>query len=332
MEWFCKKCDGMGMCVVERADGGFLAEECECRALRRNLQLHSRANIPERYKDCTLQNYVYDFPGAHRSLQAALIRARGFVGNYPHNLKGTGLLFTGDIGTGKTHLAVGIIQALTLEKGVPALFCDHRELIKAIHNSYNPRVAITEMDVLRPVFEAEILVLDELGSAKKTEWVSDMVEHILNTRYNDKRTTIVTTNYPNLPPSGTLPRKTTEENRKGGSAAAAPLANVDTESDDIYRRVAQLNGDPHSVPSLSVTPDPDLQERESRRKFRPLVVASAGSAENGHLPAEVSWSAAGITLGDRIGERMRSRLIEMCVTAQLRGVDYRQGAKRAQFR
>ena len=53
----------------------------------------------------------------------------------------------------------------------------------------------TEIEILRPVFEAEVLVLDELGASKPTEWVWDTVAHILNTRYNDKRTTIITTNY-----------------------------------------------------------------------------------------------------------------------------------------
>jgi len=46
----------------------------------------------------------------------------------------------------------------------------------------------------------EVLVLDKLGAAKPTDWVWDTVAHILNTRYNDRRTTIITTNYANLAP------------------------------------------------------------------------------------------------------------------------------------
>jgi len=75
---------------------------------------------------------------------------------------GTGLLITGTIGTGKTHLAVGIIKELT-DKGISCLFYDYRELLKEIQNSYNSTVQTTELDVLRPVFEADVLVLDELG-------------------------------------------------------------------------------------------------------------------------------------------------------------------------
>ena len=129
--------------------------------------------------------------------------ARRFADRYPADTDGRGLMMTGSIGVGKTHLAVGILQALILEKGVHGLFCDYRELLKEIQNSYNPQVATTELQILRPVFDAEVLVIDELGAAKPTDWVWDTVAHILNTRYNDKRTTIITTNYADQPPGGT---------------------------------------------------------------------------------------------------------------------------------
>ena len=120
-----------------------------------------------------------------------------FVEGYPVETAGTGLLLTGSIGVGKTHLAVGILQALVAERGAYGLFYDYRDLLKQVQNSYNQEVAATELEVLRPVFEAEVLVLDELGAAKPTDWVWDTVAHILNTRYNDRRTTIITTNYAN---------------------------------------------------------------------------------------------------------------------------------------
>ena len=121
-----------------------------------------------------------------------------------------------------------------------------------MQNSYIRSVEATELEVLRPVFDEDVLVLDELGASKPTDWVWDTVAHILNTRYNDRRTTIITTNYANLPP--------------GGSEMNAPR----------------------------------LAVREE-------------------------------TLGDRIGERMRSRLQEMCVVVEMSGEDFRQKVKRASF-
>jgi DNA replication protein DnaC len=137
------------------------------------------------------------------------------------------------------------------------LFYDYRELLKQVQNSYNQKVQATELEILKPVFEAEVLVLDELGASKPTDWVWDTVAHILNTRYNDRRTTIITTNYAN----------------------AAPLSGGDG-------------------------PSAFAQARNAVREE---------------------------TLGDRIGERMRSRLQEMCVVVEMHGVDFRQTVNLARF-
>ena len=87
----------------------------------------------------------------------------------------------------------GNAEQFARRHGIAHHYTDYRELLKEIQHSYNPQVLTTELDILRPVFEAEVLVLDELGASKPTEWVWDTVAHILNTRYNDKRTTIITT-------------------------------------------------------------------------------------------------------------------------------------------
>lgn len=251
MSQICPRCNGLGVRVLPRPNGGRAVEPCECQARKRAERLLQRAQIPPRYEHCSLETYHADFKGADASLARSYFMARTFVDGYPVTTSGRGLLLTGSIGVGKTHLAVGILQSLIVEKGVRGLFCDYRELLKEIQHSWNPQVSTTEMDLLRPVFEAEILVLDELGAARPTEWVWDMVALVLNTRYNDKRTTIITTNYPD----------------------AAPGANA------------------------------------------------AGS--NRALREE--------TLGDRIGERMRSRLAEMCVTIEMRGDDFRRTVGKARF-
>jgi DNA replication protein DnaC len=246
----CIVCEGSGLRIVQE-NGRQVARGCECRVERRASRMLERAHIPRRYEHCSLDNYESGMRGADRSLGAAHIRARKFVEGYPVETAGTGLLLTGSIGVGKTHLAVGILQALVAERGAIGLFYDYRDLLKQVQNSYNQKVAATELEVLRPVFEAEVLVLDELGAAKPSDWVWDTVAHILNTRYNDRRTTIITTNYANAGPLGT----------ESGPRAAM---------------------------------------REE-------------------------------TLGDRIGERMRSRLQEMCVVVPMQGEDFRQKVKRASF-
>ena len=250
----CPICNGSNLRIVQR-DGRQFAEPCPCRIQRRANRRVTQAQIPRRYEHCSLDNYDTQFPSSHRTLSSAHLRARKFVESYPLETAGTGLLITGSIGVGKTHLAVGILQALVAERGATGLFYDYRDLLKQVQNSYNRQVAATELEILAPVFNAEVLVLDELGASKPTDWVWDTVAHILNTRYNDRRTTIITTNYANLAPLGA-------DFVTGNTARAA------------------------------------MREE---------------------------------TLGDRIGERMRSRLQEMCVVVEMQGEDFRQKVKRASF-
>ena len=203
----CPLCSGTGWKAVEESEkNGSSARErrvmrCDCQVRARAQSLLQAAHIPRRYEHCELANYDTDFPGAHASLVEGHFLALNFAKNCdPRGDKG--LLIVGKIGTGKTHLAVGIIKELILDRGIACLFYDYRELLKQIQNSYNASVQSTELDVLRPVFQAEVLVLDELGAVKPTEWVWDTVSLILNTRYNDNRTTIITTNFEDQPAAG----------------------------------------------------------------------------------------------------------------------------------
>ena len=100
----------------------------------------------------------------------------------------------GQCGVGKTHLAIATISLL-IRKGVPCLFYDFRDLLKEIQDSYNPISQSSELRVLAPVYDAKVLVLDELGAAKPTDWVRDTMTQIINKRYNEKKLTIFTSNY-----------------------------------------------------------------------------------------------------------------------------------------
>src|SRR5690348_12447945 len=196
----CPLCDGTGWKPAPASSiNDRRVTRCDCQLRARAQSLLAAARIPRRYEHCELTNYDTDFPGAHPSLAEAHFLAGNFAKKCdPRGDKG--LLIIGKIGTGKTHLAVGIIKELILNRGISCLFYDYRELLKEIQNSYNSTVQTTELDVLRPVFETDVLVLDELGAVKPTEWVWDTVSLILNTRYNDNRTTIITTNFADGPP------------------------------------------------------------------------------------------------------------------------------------
>jgi DNA replication protein DnaC len=149
------------------------------------------ARIPRRYEECSLGNYQ---PANNNGSQLqAFNYAYRLVREYPSVDRG--LLFMGTCGVGKTHLSVAILHELMEKKGVSCLFYEFGSLLKEIQHSYNPISQTSELKVLAPIFEVEVLVLDELGASKPTEWVRDTMMQIIGTRYNEKRMTIFTTNY-----------------------------------------------------------------------------------------------------------------------------------------
>src|SRR5690349_15279768 len=153
------------------------------------------ARVPRRYHHCTLDDFVtYD----NDTLEDALSRSRQMAKQFP--VIERGLFFVGDPGVGKTHLAVAILRQVILTRGARGIFYDTRDLLKLIRGTYSNEVKTTELDVLKPVMDADLLVLDDLGAEKTSEWVEETLNLIVNTRYNERRTTIFTSNYPDLPP------------------------------------------------------------------------------------------------------------------------------------
>src|SRR5438105_12775765 len=206
----CTLCRGTGWKLVPRPDGavGKVAVRCDCGIEERSTRVVERARIPKRYEHCDFESYSTDVGSTQPqrpSLQQAKLSAQGFVRDFPGSSE-KGLLFMGPSGVGKTHLAVAALKEL-IQRGHVGLFCDYRELLKEIQASYNPASESTEMRILEPIRTVEILVLDDLGASKPSDWVRDIVGIVLNARYNENRTTIITTNYLDNPASGGEPAR-----------------------------------------------------------------------------------------------------------------------------
>lgn len=239
-----------------------VAVPCDCGEGSRAARQLERARIPRRYEHCDFENFdtgLYDTdPQAaawNRSLEHAKLVIEAFARDYPAGSE-AGLLLMGPCGVGKTHLGVATLKQLA-RRGHQCLFYDYRELLKEIQGSYNPENGATEMRILEPVLSAEVLLLDDLGASKPSPWALETLGHILNSRYNEKRVTLITTNY-----------------LEGASATTA--------------------------------------------------------AEPTRLPSGERISAAREdTLSERVGQRIRSRLYEMCRTVEVFAPDYRREVRQA---
>ena len=259
----CPQCGGTGWKTVAGPDGSSVAVLCECTSTDREARLLARARIPKRYEHCDFDNYETDLYGAEnsgwdRSMAQAKLLVEGFAREYSAETE-IGLLLMGPCGVGKTHLGVAALKDLA-RRGHDGIFYDYRELLKEIQSSYNPVNQTTEMDVLAPVLTAPLLVLDDIGSSKPSAWALETVGHILNTRYNEKRVTLITSNY-------------LDADSAAGPRPAGPRV--------------------HTLPTGQ---------------------AVSGSEES---------------LADRVGQRIRSRLYEMCRTVEITAPDYRREARHA---
>mgnify|MGYP003577354317 CR=1 FL=1 len=181
----CTICYGSGMEIVP----GKGARVCVCRRQGAHTSQLVKVKLPRPYADCHFNSYKPQNASQDRAFRFA----SRLTMEYP--AVDQGLLLIGTVGVGKTHLAVSILKGLT-ERGFNCLFYEFGSLLKEIQDSYNSNTKTSELAVLAPVLNADVLVLDEVGASKPTDWVRDTMAHIINTRYNDKKLTIFTTNYP----------------------------------------------------------------------------------------------------------------------------------------
>lgn len=262
----CERCGGTGFEIVTR-EGRDYAAPCACRRAapgpRDEAALLHACRVPPRYEHCSFGNFEPFSP----SLRGALEKCLRYCAGYPYvgpTDEGLGLLFTGGSGVGKTHLAVAVLRELVVAKGAHGQFWDFHSLIREIKNSYNAETKTTELQVLEPVVEADVLLLDDLGAWKMTDWMIDTLFYILNNRYMAKRATIITTNFQDVPPDvarrdESLRRKEYLVERIGQPLRSRLMEMclvIDIAADD-YRRVRQASNTEAVLGSVRRAPGPE---------------------------------------------------------------------------
>lgn len=191
----CPLCGGGGWRVVERG-GLSAAERCECQMEGREERLQNLANIPPLYQNASLDNFLLpaDNPTARAGLTTVMMTVRQYAREFPAGEK-PGLLLLGEPGTGKTHLAVAALRAL-VSKGFEAVFFDYQNLLDRIRSGYDQASGSSDREAYRAALDADVLLLDDLGAHRVTDWVEDTITAIITYRCNHRKALIATTNLP----------------------------------------------------------------------------------------------------------------------------------------
>ena len=170
----CSTCRNSGW-LVKTIDSVEKVVPCpDCHSRDKSEKLLGNAQIPPRYFDRDFDS----FSDRTRLQERALRRCIDFVEAFPDVPRG--LLLVGPCGVGKTHLSAAILKALIREKMISGRFVDETEFLRRIQYSFGRDSRETERELLFPLMHVDLLVWDDLGTGRPTEWVAETIRTVLN--------------------------------------------------------------------------------------------------------------------------------------------------------
>lgn len=179
---------------------------------RRTQSFLQRAGIPPRFKDCSLASYVVENAGQKKAHAAAC----WYVETIKDRIaEGTGMIFTGQAGTGKTHLSTAIANAI-IPMGFSAVFITASDAMRSIKRTYDASSSMTESDAIEALVAPSLLILDEIGMQNRTDHEKQLMFEIINKRYERVKPTILLSNLSGADLKDFLGDRIMDRMRQGG--------------------------------------------------------------------------------------------------------------------
>ncbi len=270
----CEACNGDGVIFSSRPDGYQVVADCpRCTNLEMRMKRFNEARLPARYFDKDFGGFnIYSDEDLTREV-GNLNEIRSLLHNYAmtFTLRDRGILLTGRVGTGKTHLMIAFVRYLTLEKGMQCRFIEFTHLLSELREAYETRQ--NAADILNNLSAVPILFIDELGKGRKSDWELGIIDELISKRYNACLPTFFTTNYPlNAPRRGTKGNVTDTE-----APDYVPSMIGETLGARVGERIVSRIFEMCEV--KTITDDvPDFRDRQRRRRQQEQEGAPRSSA------------------------------------------------------
>ena len=178
----CPLCVGSNLLTV---DG--VSRPCKQPSPGAVITRFNRAAIPARFASATLDN----FSNTNGDMKKHLKTIRAWLKDFKFD-SSRGLVLSGPVGLGKTHLLIALTKAL-ITKGISVKFVDFFQLLSILRDGFASDRS--ELSTLEPLIAVDVLAIDEIGKGRNSEWEKNILDQLIMGRYNRNRTVIASTNY-----------------------------------------------------------------------------------------------------------------------------------------
>ena len=183
---YCKECKNRGRLLEKNAYGQEFAKWCRCALVRQAMERYNLARVPSKYAYARLDSDFKDEQNKQAFSTLKLLAEQYHTGH-------KGILLMGPAGVGKTWLSAAFIHELIVRRCVPVVFRDFFHLLSDLKSGYSQ--GLPEGELISPLVEVEVLVVDELGKGRNTPWEQNILDTVISHRYNASRMCVFTTNY-----------------------------------------------------------------------------------------------------------------------------------------